>query len=160
MDRTVDLPFGRPVFSFVDVGERRAVGMALPLKGKGVAVNPQPPLHMVSKGEGSFEDELVERVLRFFDKEKCSAIRDEIKKRANIRNKIIYAADDGCPAIHGAVEGSIIRQSGNVGAILIALGLIDPWRQPKFPHAGIVEACISALLRIMYPQGSEGGRAT
>jgi len=143
-----------PVFSririhFIDIGKRRGLGITLELSGSDKALQPTPPLHVLTSDPTMMADRFKQIANEVLGTESIAGIKEKISKRANFRNTILYAAPNGLPRPKGDVSAFIANQAGVVNSLLTALALIDPWRKPKYPHSGVVISLIDVFAKIM-----------
>ena len=88
-------------------------------------------------------------VLAKLRKKYAQEIRGAITVKANLRNSFLYASEEGLPKEFANCEGFILNQAAIVSALLLAVGLIDPWGPPKYQHAGLVVSAVSEFVRVM-----------
>lgn len=110
---------------------------------------PQPPLHFsFSSEEEGYNSRLYafEREIQQIATEMGAAtIIDHIRERANLRNKLLYAASEGYPSISGDIEASLRSYQRNVFTILKLYLMIDPY--PK--QQNFVQQCLDAYLKML-----------
>lgn len=137
-----------------EVSGRHAIGLFMPIKGTTDSVFIEPPLSLQVRAGTSWAEiirEGVENICKDSGFEKLTAL---VSERANFRNTMLYATDSYFPCWKGDIGDLIVNQSGIVGALLRALGLIDPWTSPTYERSAMVEGCIQVFLEVMYPNRS------
>ena len=84
-------------------------------------------------------------------------ILTHLKERANLRNRLLYANQNGCPDVKGDIELLLKQFQGNVFLILKLYFLIDPYEKQLF-----VQQCLEAFLNMLgkMPGGGVGGAAS
>ncbi|RRV49537.1 hypothetical protein [Pseudomonas sp. p106] len=134
---------------FDDIDGRIGLRVAIQLGRSNTAVHPTPPLHLVVQGERTLAEEFQAEMKELLGLDKTHEIRRLIDQRANFRNTLLYATPAGIPKPAGDVKAFIDKQIGIVNHLLIALALIDPWRQPNYPLSGIVSVSIDVFVDLM-----------
>lgn len=144
-----DLPVEAPRMVMTDEPGRLAIELLLPIKGTDQCLRPRPPLDIRAGGAASMKD-LIGSHLRLEVKKNLAAeIKAVIKARANERNLLLYASDEGLPGCFPNAEAYLTNQAAIVNALITAVGLIDPWRKPKYSFSGLVEAALEEYVLIM-----------
>jgi hypothetical protein len=145
-----DFPFEfPPILRTTSEPGRQAIEVVLPLRGMERAVHPRPPLHLVTEGNQTLQDMIGEAVRVKMKKKVVQEVRGAIEVKANLRNSFLYASDKSLPPAIKNTEDFLVNQASIVSALLIAVGLIDPWRPPKYPLSRIVESSVSEFVRVM-----------
>lgn len=143
------LPVDQPRMVMTDEPGRPAVELLFPLKGMEKCLRPRPPLDVRAEGLESMKDVIGRHLRKELKRELSAEIRGVIKDRANQRNHLLYASNDGLPGCFSDVNGFILNQAAIVNALITAVGLIDPWRKPKYRFSGLVEAALEEYVHIM-----------
>jgi len=141
--------FGEHRIFFDDIDGRIGLRVAIQLGRSNIAVHPTPPLHLMVQGARTLAEEFQDEMKELLGLDKTHEIRRLIDQRANFRNTLLYATPAGIPKPVGDVLGFINNQIGIVNHLLIALALIDPWRQPNYPLSGIVSVSIDVFVDLM-----------
>lgn len=120
-----------------------------PLTGEHLLAHPQPPLHFSISG-GPTDGEMRREDFSMGIDEIVSGtnvknITDFLKKRANLRNQILYAGPDGYPSIEGDIERSLQEYKRNVFIILRMYLLIEPHKEKQL----FVEQALFAFLKTL-----------
>jgi hypothetical protein len=141
--------FDLPRLRFTSEPGRRALELVLPLKGMGKAVHPRPPLGVVTQGESTAQEmigkKLKAELRRFLDGE----VRGMMRQAANERNKLLYASEEKMSINVGNISSVLATKANNVGVLLIAIGLIDPWVPPTYPLSSLVSDAVREFVRVM-----------
>ena len=132
-----------------EVAGRKAIGTFIPIKGTSKSVFMEPPLSLQVGGGQSWAGIIREGIHTICAEGGFKTFSVMINDRANFRNKLLYASDNSIPKWEGDVGPFIVNQSGIVGALLRALGLIDPWLPSTYGKSSLVEACIEVCLELM-----------
>ncbi len=143
------LPFGKPVLHHTNEPGRPAIELILPWPAIGKALHPRPPLHLLVKGSVSIQEMIGESVRVKLKKKYIQEIRGAVELKANLRNQLLYASDSRIPGRINNHEQFVENQAAVVSALLTAVGLIDPWREPEYPLSGVVVSAISEFVRVM-----------
>jgi len=141
--------FGQHRIFFDDIDGRIGLHLSIQLGRSNTAVHPTPPLHLIVHGAKTLAEEFQEEMKDLLGVERIHEIRRLIDQRANFRNTLLYATPAGIPKPAGDIIGFIDNQIGIVNHLLVALALIDPWRQPKYPLSGIVSVSIDVFVDLM-----------
>jgi len=115
--------------------------------GEAVWAQPDHPLNFAIR-----TGDAAERVIHFFEAELAQlagtsgegSILDYIKKQANTRNLLLYAADDGIPEV--SFDDDMLRERARRVCVLVILAIIVV-QTPT--HQLFVTQCLEALLRAM-----------
>lgn len=138
-----------PILVTTDEPGRPAVELEFLIKGTNNVLRPRPPLNIETNGSATMK-ELIGKYLRENVKKKLAAeVKAVIKSRANERNLLLYASDEGLPGCFADVNQYLLNQAAIVHAIITSIGLIDPWRKPAYKHASLVEAVVEEYVEIM-----------
>lgn len=141
--------FGSPIMRFTDEPGRTAIEILLPLLGTDKCVHPRPPLDLRTQGGSTLQDMIGESVRIKLKHNLASEIKGAISTRANQRNLLLYASDNALAGQMPRITEYLENQAAIVNALLTAVGLIDPWRSPKYSHAGVVESAVLEFVSIM-----------
>jgi hypothetical protein len=110
---------------------------------------PQPPLHVAitSGGVGKVErkEDFREGIEELARGANAKSVHDYLKERANMRNRILYAATSGYPEIGGDADQICSYYQRNVFTILKIYLLIAPHRSQQL----LVQQGIEAFLNII-----------
>jgi len=142
-------PFRKPQLRTTNDPGRPAIEIILPFKAYEYAVHPRPPLHLVTQGEQSLQEMIGHTVRVRLKKKYVQEVHGEILRKANLRNRLLYASDDAVPVGIKCCEAYLQNQLGIVSALLTTVALVDPWRKPNYPLSGIVESAVLELIRVM-----------
>jgi hypothetical protein len=123
--------------------ELHAAGLGL---GESLLI-PLPPLHFSvftgddpnNLGPHDFADELD----KFASAKNAASILAHLKRRANLRNQVLYASAEGVPTIQ---LGSLLENQRRLVKVLISTYLlIDPYSERQL----FVQQCVGVLLRML-----------
>lgn len=143
------LPLEEPRLVMTDEPGRPAIELVFALKGTDKCLRPRPPLHIIAQGAVSMKDQIGGHLRKEVKKKFAAEVKAVIKIRANERNLLLYASDEGLPGCFSNVDGYLLNQAAIVNALLTAVGLIDPWRKPAYPFSGVVAAALEEYVNIM-----------
>lgn len=143
------LPFGKPIFVTTDEPGRPAIEIVLPIKGAGHSLRPRPPLHVQTQGATAFSSIIGNKLRELVKRKLHSEIKSEIKGKANARNLLLYATDKGLPGCFPNVPGYLLNQAAIVSAMIMVIGLVDPWRKPHYELSGLVQAVLEEYVAVM-----------
>jgi len=143
------LHFGTPRLMFTDEPGRKAIELLLPLLGTDKAVHPRPPLDVRVENGATLQDMIGESVQLKLKQTLASEIKGAISVKANQRNLLLYASDKNLPGLIAKPEQYVINQAGIVNALLTAVGMVDPWCKPNYPHSEVVKSAVLEFVRIM-----------
>ena len=104
---------------------------------------PEPPLHFSVASNGQPTD-FAPQLASLATERGSRSIAVYLRKRANERNRILYASQDGYPEIP-AVSGFLKRQRRNVFVLLGLYLLVDPYPI----HQLFVQQGLNAFLRML-----------
>lgn len=144
-----NLALDEPRMVMTDEPGRPAIELIFPLKGMEHCLRPRPPLDIRASGKMAMKDVIGEHLRKQVKKEFSAEVKAVIKARANERNLLLYASDDGLPGCFPDVNAYLSNQAAIVNALITAVGLIDPWRKPDYPFSGLVEAALEEYVDIM-----------
>lgn len=133
------------VFLPNEIAEPARVQLWLPQAPKNY-FEPIPPLHFSLQFEAiqqQFAGEL-DSVARL---NKAETIKAHVNKRANLRNRIIYAAPNGIPSV--IYDDKFIRSMKNQRAIVFRILTIYLLVEPHAKHQDFVQICLNAFLSMM-----------
>jgi len=125
------------------------IRFTVPHPGDGTPLwaSPEPPLHFSTKsslGETPMKlDDFKLGLDELAAASGAATIIDYIRERANLRNRILYAAPGGIPQVGGDIEKGLAQHQGRTFAILKAYCLVDPYPQTQ----GFVQQCLYAFLK-------------
>lgn len=142
-------PFRNPKFRFADVQGRDGIelGFELVIDPPSYVV-PQPPLGLKEAG-GDLSEKLAAELGKLFQGKKFETIWRRIRDSGSFRNKLLYAGPTGRPGIPLKAPLFVEQKIHAVGAILMVLGLIDPWREPNYYKSDLVSAVIQVMVRLI-----------
>ncbi|WP_372439111.1 hypothetical protein, partial [Pandoraea sputorum] len=86
---------GEPLLRSTDDPGRPAIEIVLPVKGAEIVLRPRPPLDIRSQGGTSLKDVIGSYLRSEVNKGLAAEIKAAIKVRANERNRLLYARDEG-----------------------------------------------------------------
>lgn len=119
-----------------------------PVRGSVWAL-PQPPLNFFSSvsqiGLGMVRLDFAAEIAQIAIGAKAESIIEYLRERANFRNKLLYAADEGYPGVSGDIEAGLRGLQRNVMTILRIYFMIDPYAK----HQGFVQQCLDAFLKML-----------
>lgn len=143
------LPLDEPRMVMTDEPGRPAIELIFPLKGTDKCLQPRPPLNIIAQGPVSLKDLIGSHLRKEVKRKLAAEVKAVIKSRANERNLLLYATEEGAPGCFADVDRYLLNQAAIVNALITAVGLIDPWRKPAYPFSGLVEAALEEYLSIM-----------
>lgn len=142
-------PFRNPQFRFADVHGRDGIELGFELAiDPPFYIAPQPPLGLKEAG-GSLSEKLTSELGELFQGKNLDAIWRRIRDSGSYRNKLLYAGPTGRPTGASKAPLFVEQKIHAVGAILMVLGLIDPWREPNYHKSDLVAAVIQVLVRLI-----------
>jgi len=110
---------------------------------------PLPPLNFSSfqnKNEsGMVRLDFAEGIEQIATEAKAKSIIEYLRRRANLRNKLLYAAAEGCPKMSEDIEKHLRGLQRNVMTILRTYFMVDPYPE----HQGFVQQCLDAFLGML-----------
>lgn len=129
--------------------KRRALEIALKLKGIDLWVKPTPPLHstIADKSTGKFD--IAKSLQQHLDESGPREVVTKLRDIANQRNRLLYAGHDGWILIKDAeARGFFESQRKIVFRLLSVLLLSDPW---VLVHgkSGLVQQVLDAYLVLL-----------
>ncbi|MNJ42942.1 hypothetical protein D3C77_379260 [compost metagenome] len=148
-----ELSLEKPRLLITDEPGRPAIEIVLPLKNMGMCIRPRPPLHFMSQGPVSLRETIGGYLRKEVKRTLAAEVKAEIKSRANERNLLLYASDEGLPGCFPDVTAYLLNQAAIVNALITAVGLIDPWRKPQYEYSGLVEAVLEEYVSVMKSGG-------
>lgn len=105
---------------------------------------PDPPLHFEITMNGKIYD-FSHELEKLATLKNVKKITDYIKRQANTRNVILYAATQGIPQIKLPIEGFLERKRSIVFGHLVIYLLIDPYKE----HQLFVQQALTAFLKML-----------
>lgn len=105
---------------------------------------PEPPLHYTVELNDKLYD-FSERLEKLASEKNCRDILSHVKSEANRRNRLLYAATDGVPAIANPIDGYLLRRRDVIFTNLIVYLMIDPYKE----HQLFVRQALAAFLRML-----------
>lgn len=144
-----DLPLEEPRFVTTDEPGRPAIELMFPIKGLDKCLRPRPPLHVEAQGPVPFSSIIGDQLRAIVKKKLHSEVKGVIKSKANERNLLLYASDDSLPGCMKDVPGYLLNQAAIVNAVILVIGLVDPWRKPDYRFSGLVEAVLEEYVAVM-----------
>lgn len=130
------------------VGDREVVRIRTKLlyEGSAVAVYPEPPLHyQLTTDESETPHDFANELRKVASERSVDSIRDHIRSRANLRNRLLYAADQGIPNFKTTLAPYLNARREEVFALLIVYLLIDQHRMRQL----FVLQTLDVFLRMM-----------
>lgn len=143
------LPLEEPRFVTTDEPGRPAIELILPIKGLDKCLRPRPPLHVQSQGPVPLASVIGNQLRELVKRKLHSEVKSVIKSKANERNLLLYASDEALPGCFPDVQGYLLNQAAIVNALIMAIGLVDPWRKPEYEFSGLVQAVLEEYVAIM-----------
>jgi len=120
-----------------------------PITGQVLWAYPQPPLNFTFKG--GFEESAMKTedftagVKELISQANVTNIIDYIRNRANQRNQILYASQEGYPLVTGDIEKVLAQYQKNVFSILRVYFFVDPYPEKQL----FVQQAIYAFLKML-----------
>jgi hypothetical protein len=105
---------------------------------------PDPPLGFTTAMDGALDD-FTDAIHALATKRGVASLVKLIEKRANYRNRLLYATAGGVPKIVGAIEPGLLRRRDHIYRNLIIFLLIDQYSE----HQLFVRQALDAFLRMM-----------
>lgn len=138
---------GNAVFVPTKMPGKNALMIKLPFQASGIAGWPCPPLNCYALPRDQPEQNgwinvINEEFSALVGEQGIGNVKEIIHHRANLRNTLLYANNESLPEPSFDVPTFIKNQAGIVHAILIVLGLVDPWRPPKYALSPIVSGAL------------------
>ncbi|GLO14758.1 hypothetical protein PPUJ20028_33410 [Pseudomonas putida] len=143
------LPLEEPRFVTTDEPGRPAIELMFGIKGLDKCLRPRPPLHVETQGPVPFSKIIGDQLRAIVKKKLHSEVKGVIKSKANERNMLLYASDDSLPGCMRDVPGYLLNQAAIVNAVIMVIGLVDPWRKPDYRFSGLVEAVLEEYVAVM-----------
>lgn len=120
-----------------------------PLTGEEVWAYPQPPLNVSVTsgpvGELKRDEDFTAGVKEIVQAAKVKDIMTYLRNRANERNRVLYAADNGFPSMTGDIEKGLRSYQRNVFTLLRIYLLIDQYERKQL----FVQQALTAFLRTL-----------
>jgi hypothetical protein len=107
-------------------------------------VFPIPPLNYNISANDKLHD-FGPEIEKLAQDKNVARLQDHIVERANQRNRLLYASDQGLPNVDGDVDKVILGYRNIVFQILAVYVMVDPYSE----HQNFVEQTLDAFLRIV-----------
>jgi hypothetical protein len=104
--------------------------------------SPQPPLNLAIQRNDGLHD-FGEQLQALAEDRNCASILEHLRRRANMRNEILYASAAGLPNV--ALGDFIEKQRSIVKGGIVLFLLIDPY----YEHQLLVSQALRAFLRML-----------
>ncbi len=118
-----------------------------PLTGKPAHVFPDPPLDFILSrpGQKNVPHDFSYQLKSVAQDVDAKDIIEHLKKRANRRNRLLYAESNGYRELSGNITSALKGFTRNVFTILKIYLMIDPYKQ----HQEFVQQCLDAFLKML-----------
>lgn len=127
--------------------ELRAI-LPHPISGELSHMYPIPPLNFSVSGGlvGAARQQLDfrEQMEEVVSESSARSIRDYLRERANLRNRVLYASSDGIPTVEGDLDQGLAIHQRNVFMMLKLYFLIDPYAE----HQEFVQQSLDGFLKV------------
>ena len=94
--------------------------------GEDRRVYPEPPLGFTTKFDGVFDD-FSDAISSLASKHGVASLVRHIEKRANYRNRLLYASSSGIPKVVGAVDPPLLLRRDSIFRNLTIFLLVDQY---------------------------------
>jgi hypothetical protein len=115
------------------------------------AIFPVPPLHFGMLMDGQQYD-FTEELMKLASVKGAKSIQTAIAKRANLRNQVLYAAQQGIPSVNKPVDGFLMKARDRVYGHLAVFLLIDQYPERQ----DFVQQAVDAFLKVLGGGRREG----
>lgn len=123
---------------------------AIKVNGKPAVFAPQPPLNFQLNNQDGTTYDFGYEIQAMMSDANIRRMRGELQQRANFRNLLLYAHQDGVPVLDPENLATIILEYRNkTFTTLVFLELIDPYPQ----HQLFVTQCIDTFLKMLSAVG-------
>lgn len=130
-----------------DKAERLRIRLSIPWRdGSEKWAYPFPPLHFGVSVNGIPQD-FSRELHQIASEKKIRSVWEYVQRLANRRNQVLYASSNGIPQWNGSAEKFIRYRQSVVFSHLMALLMIDPYKERQ----QFVQQALSAFLKLLVP---------